>query len=62
MPGLDWQTLIALVCVALAAAWWLRRGWKWASGDPACGTGCGKCGSGHLNADPEIVELRPPRT
>ncbi|HVJ84773.1 MAG TPA: FeoB-associated Cys-rich membrane protein [Caulifigura sp.] len=45
MPTIDWQTVIAIACVALAAAWWVRRAVRWASGDQSCGTGCGKCGT-----------------
>jgi hypothetical protein len=56
MPNLDWQSVIALACVAVAAAWGIRRGIRWASGDRSCGTGCGKCGS-HQPAGPEVVQL-----
>jgi hypothetical protein len=57
MPDFDWQSVIAISCVALAAAWGIRRGFRWASGDPLCGTGCGKCGDSHQAAEPEVVQL-----
>ncbi|WP_145033304.1 FeoB-associated Cys-rich membrane protein [Caulifigura coniformis] len=59
MSGLDWQTAVTLLCVVLAAAWWIRRAVRWASGDASCGSGCGKCGTPRSAREPELVQLHP---
>ncbi|HVJ66510.1 MAG TPA: FeoB-associated Cys-rich membrane protein [Caulifigura sp.] len=58
MPTIDYQSAIAILCVALAAAWSIRRMMKWASGEHNCETGCGKCGPARPDAPPPVVPLQ----
>ena len=63
MPTFDWQTLIALVCVAIAAALIVRRVWSFlhpVSG--GCGGGCVGCGSAAGASSGEMVTLSLPPT
>ncbi len=62
MSSLDWQTVVAIGCVALAATWWLRRAMKWATGDGSCASGCGKCGTDIPPPDRQLVQLSEDRT
>jgi hypothetical protein len=55
MWGLDLQTIIALLCVAVAAVWWLQRARRWAASGTACGTACGRCPTDSANATPVVT-------
>lgn len=39
----DWQTMIALACVAMAALFLARRAQRLFAGGGGCGGGCGSC-------------------
>jgi hypothetical protein len=67
LNGWDWQTLIALACLALAAGWWLRRACRWASNTKAgCASGCGHCAAPKADNAPmvstdELMRFDSPR-
>ena len=44
---MDWQLIIALICVVFAAAVLVRRTYRWliTRRGGACGSGCGSCSS-----------------
>ncbi len=52
---MDWQTPLALLCVALAALALLRPLWSRKSHGSGCSTGCGNC-----PAQPEASQVSPP--
>ena len=61
MPTWDWQTAIALACVAVAGAFMARRGWRYLHPvEGACGSGCGGCGSSKSTSAGEVVPLSLP--
>jgi hypothetical protein len=39
----DWQTIVAVGCIGVAALWWLRRALQWSRARSSCETGCGRC-------------------
>ncbi len=45
MPEFEWQQFVALVAVAGAAWFLVRRGWKLLRPDKSTGSACGSCGS-----------------
>ena len=58
---MDWQLVIALVCVAIAAGFLIRRGVRLVRNrSRGCGGGaCGGCPSGASNSEKPIVALGP---
>ena len=64
MPTFDWQTFIALACVAIAAALIVRRVWSFLHPvSSGCGGGCVGCGSAAGQpAGPLVTLSLPPRT
>lgn len=63
MPVIDWQTLIALVCVLGAVAVIVRRVWGFLHPvGNGCGGGCVGCGSKGQAADAGLVTLSLPQS
>ena len=52
----DWQTILALLCVAFAAAAvaWRMRGWLDGSAQSGCGAGCQSCPA---RKEPPLVQI-----
>ena len=58
----DWQTVVAIMVVSLAALTLLRRGWRWARGSGA--NGCGTCpnkNSPSVVKTLPLVQIQPPK-
>lgn len=63
MPIFDWQSVVALACVAIAVAVIVRRVWSFLH--PVgnhCGGGCVGCGSHGKAADAGLVSLSLPQS
>jgi hypothetical protein len=61
MTNLDTQTLVALLCVLIAAAVLCRRTILWWRGRPSgCGGGCHGCGSEPTRLKVPLTVLSPP--
>jgi hypothetical protein len=53
MPPFDWQSVVAMTAVALAAAWWICRLTRWVSGKHSCASG----GCGHAPKSTPLIQL-----
>ncbi len=61
MPTWDWQTVIALACVAGAGVFIARRCWQYLHPvEGGCGGGCAGCGSSKTGSVGEVVTLSLP--
>ena len=62
MPIWDWQTVVALACVAGAGALIARRCWRYLHPvEGGCGGGCVGCGSSKAGSAGEMVTLSLPQ-
>ncbi len=66
MPAFDWQLLITLIAISLAAGYVIVSFRRFLAGGTGCGSRCGGCGSGKSppldtpNGSLSVVTLSPP--
>ncbi len=54
---MDWQLVLTMGCVAMAAVYLGRRSWRtWTAKGKSCG-GCGSCGSKTAASTPTAAKL-----
>lgn len=57
---LDWQTILVILTISIAAFFIVRRARQKLRGfsDSGCETGCGKCGTETVSSSPKLLQIK----